>query len=212
MSNVYQVSNQDHLELWDDFVNKLPARKAALLPLYVDIRDGMIYRNRIPSQDIKTFYKTHKGDIPDYMRTQEEFFPNIDKVFKEYIEHFDGPDGGQAPDDLNPLDIITNRPTYFLFTLPEQFDPEVVWRFSEGVQISCHNDGVGPFRNVLPICTLDDRKSLLVLNRHRSNHPDLKFNLHVTISQTVQKDCKDFEAKTPIIIDPGLGNNGPDIP
>lgn len=214
MSTVHKVKNQPYLKLWDDYVNKLPYRQAALLPLNVDIRKGKLFRERIRSQHVKKFYHTdkHKNCIPDYMRNQPDYFPNIDDVVDHYIKHFAKPDGGQAPGDLNPLDIETNRPTYMLFTLPKRRDKKVTWRFSEDVQISCENDGLGPFRNVLPICTLDDGRTLLVLNRHRSNHPNLKFNLHVTIFEKGRQNGKNVEFKTPIIIDPGLGNNGSGLP
>lgn len=213
MSKIHQVKNQDFLEIWDDYVNDktktpMPARKAALLPLYVSIKNGAIIRERITSQKVKSFYNKYKNKIPDYMRTQTHLFPNIDDVVKEYIDHFNGPDKGEGPAPLNPLDIATNRPTYMLYILPKPKAKDVVWQFSDGVQFSCENDGVGPFRNFLPICTLNNDRALLVLNRHCSNHPDLKFNLHVTISQMVKKDGKKIEVKTPIIIDPGGDNPG----
>jgi hypothetical protein len=219
MSKVHQIKNQDYLQIWDDYVNdktstKMPARKPALLPLYVDIRRGGLYRDRITSKDVDKFYNKdgYKNDIPDYMRTQPDYFPNIDDVFDEYIKHFSGPDGGEAPDPLNPLDIMTNRPTYMLFTLPEHKNKNVTWRFTKEKEFSCINDGVGPFRNMLRICTLNDRKSLLMLNRHRSNPEGFKYNLHVTITQTVKFGGKKVEVNTPIIIDPGTGNEGHGIP
>lgn len=215
MSKIHEVNNQDYLKIWDDYINNktktpMPHLKAALLPLYVSIRKGAMYRARMTSQKVKEFYHTdgHKSEVPEYMRNKPHHFPNIDDVVQEYIDHFDGPDGGQSPDPLNPLDIETNRPTYMLYVLPQPKNKNVTWRFSEGVQFSCEHDGVGPFRNFLQICTLNDDKALLVLNRHRSNHPKLKFNLHVTISQKVKIGGKDIEVRTPIIIDPGGKNPG----
>lgn len=212
MSKVHQVKNQPYLKNWDKYVNKMPCRQAALLPLYVDIDEHKIYRKRITSQEVDAFYAAHSNEIPDYMRTQPDYFPNIDDVVDHYVNAFHQFDGGQGPKDLNPLDINTNRPTYMLFTLTERGYKNVVWRFSEDEQITCINDGLGPFRNLLPICTLNDGKSLLALNRHRSNHPNLKFNLHVTISQKERIDRKNVWLKTPIIIDPGLGNDGHGVP
>jgi len=221
MSKIIKVKNQKYLKDWDEFVNNqlkgfpMPARKSALLPIYVDIRQGKLYRSRILSQDVKSFYAAHKNEIPDYMRTEPDYFPNIDTVFDEYVAALAGPDGGQAPGDLNPLDIVTNRPTYHLFTLAREdvsgFDG-VKWRFTENEPYSCINDGIGPFRNILPICTLNDGKSLLIYNRHRSNHPEFKYNLHVTIHQTIRHNKKNVEVKTPIIIDPNGTNEGASFP
>lgn len=218
MSELIKIKNQDYLSLWDEYVNdehekiRMPARKPALLPIYVDIRKGKLFRTRILSQHVDKFYQDHKHEIPDYMRTEPDYFPNIDSVFEEYVAAFAGPDGGQTPGDLNPLDIITNRPTYMLFSLARRDKSDVKWRFTEGCPYSCSNDGVGPFRNILPICTLDDGKSLLVYNRHRSDHQDFKFNLHVTIHQNIRVDGKDVAVTTPIIIDPGGKNNGHGVP
>jgi len=216
-----QVNNQAAMQKWDDYVNKLPNRQAALLPMDIDIKQGKIYRKLITATGVKRFFAAHKKDIPDYMRAYPKMtptmvdFPNIDEVFKHYIGNIKS--GGQTPATLNPLDIETNRPTYFLFRLSRKdvnapTSKYVKWRFTADKQITCHNDGLGPFLNLLPICTLDDGKTLLAYNRHRCNPPNLKFDLHVTIEQKVKDGRQTVIAKTPIIIDPGLGNGGASIP
>jgi len=216
-----QVSNQAAFKKWDAYVNKLPNRQATLLPMDVDIKQGKIYRKLITGAGVKKFYASHKNHIPDFMRAYPDMiptmvdFPNIDEVFKHYIDNIN--DGSQTPAELTPLDIETNRPTYFLFRLarkdikapPSKY---LKWRFSEDKQITCHNDGLGPFLNILPICTLDDGKALLAYNRHRSNPPTMKYDLHVTIEQKVKIDGRNVIAKTPIIIDPGTGNKGHGVP
>jgi len=234
MKKPRKVENQRAFRKWDAYVNNfklMPNRQAVLLPMDIDIRDGRIYRQRMTGKAVKTYFNAaRKKMIPDYMRaftcatpTSTEClmptmvdFPNIDRVIQHYVDNIN--DGTQAGGGLTPLDIETNRPTYMLFRIdhkdvkspPTKYKK---WRFSENKQITCHNDGVGPFLNVLPICTFDDGKALLVYNRHRSNPPTMKYDLHITIEQKVKdSNGKWMIAKTPIIIDPGLGNNGGDLP
>lgn len=221
MKKSEQVQNQRALKKWDTYVNGLPNRQAALLPLDVDIVDGKIYRKMVSGAAVAKLHTAQKRNIPDFLRSFPDMtptmtdFPNIDKVIQHYVDNIN--DGFQTPAEITPLDIETNRPTYFLFRLsrkdkkapPSKY---LKWRFSEDKQITCHNDGMGPFRNVLPICTLDGGKILLAYNRHRCNPPTMKFDLHITIEQKVYLDGKLTLAKTPIIIDPGLGNNGYGIP
>jgi len=223
-----KVKNQAALEDWDNYVNDfkiMPDRQAAFLPLNVDIEDGKISRELILASSMEVYYPKIKNDIPDYMRSYSEMtptmteFPNIDKVVQHYIDNIN--DGSHSGGALTPLDIETNRPTYILFRLSRKDNTAkgnqfLKWRFSEDKQITCHNDGVGPFRNVLPICTLDDGKVLLAYNRHRSDPSTMKYDLHVTIHQKAnlgtKKKAKWVDVKTPIIIDPGLGNGGHGLP
>ena len=226
MSKPIKVTNQRALEDWDNYVNdfrNMPNRQAALLPLDINIESGRITRKLILASAVKRLYAKHKKYIPEYMRSYSEMtptmteFPNIDKVVDHYVNNIN--DGSHSGGGLTPLDIETNRPTYMLFRInrsdvkspPSKF---LQWRFSENKQITCHNDGLGPFLNLLPICTLDNDKILLAYNRHRSNHPALKFDLHVTLHQKVRigRSRNWVDAKTPIIIDPGLGNSGGFVP
>jgi len=228
MKTPVDVHNQYALKDWDEYVNQLGPRIAALLPLDIDIKDGKVYRARMLSKAVNNFFQAHNSDFPDYLRDRTSTkptmteFPNIDKVFKKYVRELAVVDGQQGPDpDTTPLDIITNRPTYMLFRIlrddvdtPTTPDEDYVkWRFSVDKQITCHNDGLGPLRNILPICTLDDGRALLVYNRHRSDPPTIKYDLHLTIHEKVQDHSGTWiDAKTPIIIDPGLGNRGHGIP
>ena len=221
MKKPVKVTNQKALELWDKYVNKQPNRQAALLPLDIDLVSGRITRSLITAAGVKRFHAAHKGEIPDFMRAFPDMtptmvdFPNVDEVFQHYVDNIK--DGRHNAGDITPLDINTNRPTYFLFRLsrsdvkspPKKY---VKWRFTEDKQITCHNDSEGPFQNLFPICTLNDGKALLAYNRHRSNPMSMKFDLHVTIEQKAKLNGKNVITKTPIIIDPGLGNNGSDFP
>ena len=225
-----RVKNYGELINWDKYVNNLPSRQAALLPLNVDIdKTGKVVRSLMKASVVKSFYNNHKKHIPCIFRTHTDTtptmtdFPNLDKVVDKYLNVMGSnkKSGQQSLGQSTPLDIHTNRPTYMLFRLSkrDRVKPEsafVKWRFSEDKQITCHNDGLGPMRNVLPICTLDDGKALLALNRHRSNPPTMKFDLHVTIHQKANigtpSKPKWIDASTPIIIDPVLGNSGSGLP
>ena len=227
--NVFEVRNQAGLEEWDEYVNYLPPRQAVILPLDIDLRKGRLFRARMTKSAFEKFYAEFGSDIPEFLRdTQGTFptmtnFPNIDEVVTDYLDGLPFKDDGDQSDlAITPLDIITNRPTYFLFRISRR-DRErpaskyAKWRFSNDKQITCHNDGLGPLRNVLPICTLDNDeyggKALLAYNRHRSNPPTMKYDLHITIHQKVKdRDSNTVVASTPIIIDPGLGNGGYGIP
>lgn len=222
------IRNQAELENWDKYVNKLPGREAALLPLNISIdKTGRMFRSLIKASVVQSFYKKNRPHIPPFINAHNSrtptmtHFPKLDMVVKDYIDSGYFKDGSQSQRGLNPLDINTNRPTYMLFRLAKRDltrndETFVKWRFSEDKQITCHNDGLGPYRNVLPICTLDNGKALLALNRHRCNPPTMKFDLHVTIHQKgnigTKKKPKWIDVSTPIIIDPGLGNKGSGLP
>jgi len=229
MSKVYQVHNQAGLEEWDKYINHLPSRQAVILPMDIDLRTGRLFRARITKSAFEKFYTKFGSDIPDFMRADQgkyptmTNFPNIDEVVADYLNGLPFKDDDDQSDlPITPLDVITNRPTYFLFRIAkaDKLKPEskfLKWRFSKDKQITCHNDGLGPFRNVLPICTLDNDehggKALLVYNRHRCNPPTMKYDLHITIHQKgLDANSNWVDAKTPIIIDPGLGNGGPNVP
>ena len=227
--NVFEVRNQAGLEEWDEYVNYLPPRQAVILPLDIDLRKGRLFRARMSKSAFEKFYAEFGSDIPEFLRaTQGTFptmtnFPNIDEVVTDYLKGLPFKDDDDQSDiPITPLDVITNRPTYFLFRIAkaDKLKPEskfLKWRFSKDKQITIHNDGLGPFRNVLPICTLDNDeyggKALLVYNRHRCNPPTMKYDLHITIHQKgLDANSNWVDAKTPIIIDPGFGNNGTRVP
>jgi len=198
------------LKDWDSFTNsreerrKIAPRFPILMPVNVDIVDGVLVRERMTAPDVKKLYAACRDEIPDYMRANPKKFPNPDKVFDEYIKYFQTQDGVEGPDAPTPLDVNCNRPTWLLFNLPRKN-----WKFSKDAQYSTLNDPDDQSRNFVKICTLDKMNCLLLLNRHRSNPTGLKFNLHVTINQ---RDKAGKRFKTPIIIDPGLGNGGHGIP
>ena len=224
-----RVKNYGELINWDKYVNNLPGRQAALLPLNVDIdKSGKIVRSLMNDPAVRSFYIKNKKHIPCIFSAHGHTtptmtdFPNLDMVVDDYLNSgYFKSKGQQSLGQPTPLDINTNRPTYVLFRLSKRDNTRsnnsfVKWRFSEDKQITCHNDGLGPMRNLLPICTLDDGKALLALNRHRCNPPTMKFDLHVTIHQKANigtpSKPKWIDASTPIIIDPGLGNKGGRLP
>jgi len=194
-----RVQNQSYLKAWDAFANSRDDgdRFPILLPINVDIVDGKIVRERMKAPQVKRLYADCKGEIPDYMFRHPKHFSNPNKVFKDYVKYFQAIDGVEGPRNPTPLDVECNGPTWLLFNLPRRN-----WKFTKGAQYSTMNDPDDQTRNFEKICTLDKMNCLLLSNRCRSKPKDLKFNLHVTISQREGRTSY----KTPIIIDPGLGN------
>lgn len=206
--NTRDVTNQNYLKDWDDFNNKRKKgdRFPILLPINIDIVDGKFVRERMTAPQVKKLYADFKGDLPDYMFKHPDHFANPKKVFTEYVNYFSKQDGVEGPRQRTsptPLDIECNRPTWLLFNLTRSN-----WKFSKGAQYSTENDSDDQTRNFEKICTMKRGKCLLLSNRHRSSPKGLKFNLHVTISQREGRTTY----KTPIIIDPGLGNPGGNPP
>ncbi|MEP4053486.1 MAG: hypothetical protein ABJN22_14695 [Litorimonas sp.] len=194
--------NQKYLKEWDVFQRDHPSKKPILLPLTVSIEDGVIARDRIKSGDIakmrdrlmKDFCK--HCDNPGGYLEDRYCARDFETMLDDYIKFFED-DNNQGPRPASPLDFNINRPVWMLFQLPREN-----WKFSEGQQFSTENDHDDFGRNFEKITTLHDNDILVLANHCRSKPDNLKFNLHVTISQ--KENGKILQ--TPIIIDPGSSN------
>jgi len=196
-------ANQEYLKSWDDYQNSKKKRGPIFLPLSIDIDDGVFVRDRIRAPAVKKLYKACRSEVPSYMLKNEPVIPNPETAIKDYLNYFGPIDGVEGPPVETPFDLQICQPTFILFHLPR---PN--WKFTKDCQYSVANDPDDMGRNFVKICTMDNMNGLLLLNQHRSNPKGLKFNLHVTIKQKIGR--KTYE--TPIIIDPGTGNNGAGIP
>lgn len=191
--------NQSYLKDWDEYQDKRPGPTPILLPVAVDINsDGELTRNRMKADDVEYLFEKCKNEIPEFMSKTHINPFDVKGVFDDYIAYFKEGDTKQGPLPT-PLDLNMNKHVWVLFHLPR-----TNWKFSEGQQYSTENDRDDLRRNFEKICTLNDRNYLLLANRCRSNPNGLKFNLHITISQTIDG----VEMETPIIIDPGTHNGG----
>jgi len=169
-----------------------------LLPVIIGInKDGEFTRERMEKSDVARLAKNIKSDLPDYMFNDKltRFAP--ENIFQDYIEFFHS-DGSQGPRPPTPLDLKVSMPVWMLFYLKPKS-----WTFSEGRQYSTENDRDDWCKNFEKIATMDGGKALLLSNRRRCAPDDLKFNLHVTITQTIGGKVM----KTPIIIDPDSDND-----
>lgn len=197
--------NQDYLKSWDEYQAEAIKTKRhrshpLLLPISIDIADGVIVRERIKANLVKEIYAKHKSEFPKGMFKEKNRWavPDPDKIFSNYIEAFPD-DFAQSALPPSPLDISIRHPTWLLAYLPRDN-----WTFCEACQYSVENDRDDIRRNFEKICMFGDRKYLILFNRHRSNPKKLKFNFHVNIHQV--QDGKDMW--TDIIIDPGTNNDG----
>lgn len=200
-------TNQTYLKEWDEYAaTKKSKKQTLLLPIKIGIDgNGQIVRKRIREPEVRLLYKKHRKEIPAYIFSEEYLFPNPDEVFEDYMEHFYG-EGAESGQDVKPtpLDWFVDRPVFLLYT----FDFKDTWSFTEKQQFSTLNDPDDATRNLVKICTLNNRKALLLWNRCRSNPKDLKFNLHVSINQSEGEGTEEIDLQTDIIIDPGGGNLG----
>lgn len=208
--------NQKYLHKWEDYINGLPKGETGLLPLWIDLDGPKIVRKIISKKDVARLYRRFKKnqDLPGYIigNPAVDGLPNATSVFKNYIANYGGTETPKK--SLNPLDAYTNRPILILYMIQHKETTKSKFRFSKDIQYSCDNDADDLTRNLFKVCTVDNdpthgAKGLIMYDACRSNIPDLKYNLHVTIMQKVKNNRnKDEWAETPIIIDPGVGNNG----
>lgn len=195
-------ANANYLKEWDEFQKKHPSKFPILLPLAVSMEKGIIVRNRIKSGDIAkmrdsllTEFKEHCHNPNGYL--EDKYNPgHFQTMLDDYIKAF-ASDNNEAPRPPTPLDFVMNRPVWILFQLPQRN-----WKFSKERQFSTENDRDDFARNFEKIATFDKRNMLLLANHCRSSPKDLKYSLHVTISQ--KQDAK--RVRTDIIIDPGTTN------
>lgn len=195
--------NQDYLKDWDEYQRTSKSKDPILLPISVDIADGIIKRHRIKSMDIAairsqlmTEFEAHCENPNGYLEDRY-CARDFETMLDEYIDFFvnDTVQGSIPP---GPLDLKINRPVWLLYYLPRKN-----WKFTKERQFSTENDRDDFARNFEKITTFDKNNYLLLANYCRSSPKGLKFNLHVTISQKENGRT----LKTPIIIDPGSDND-----
>ena len=195
--------NANYLKEWDEFQRTHPSKFPILLPVTISLEDGKITRDRIKSGDIAKMrndllaeFKQHCHNPDGYL--EDKYNPaHFQTMLDDYIKAF-ASDNKQATLPASPLDFKMNRPVWILFKLPLKN-----WKFSKGRQFSTENDRDDFARNFEKITTFDKRNMLLLANHCRSSPKNLKYNLHVTISQ--KQDGK--KVSTDIIIDPGTDND-----
>lgn len=191
--------NQDYLKTWDQYQIDRPGRTPILLPIIVGMNsDGELQRKLMRASKVASLGKRLHKELPSYMfdRNLTKYDPVA--IFDDYIEYFDS-DFKQGPTPETPLDLIAKKPVWMLYYLDQK-----AWTFSEDIQFSTENDPNDMTRNFVKIATMDGNNALLMANRFRCGPSDLKFNLHITITQTVDGRVM----KTPIIIDPDQTNEG----
>lgn len=194
--------NHDYLKEWDEYQSESKSKDPILLPISVDIADGIIKRHRIPSMDIAEMrdallseFAAHCDKPNGYLEGRYECH-HLQVMLDEYIDYFSD-DANQGAVPPSPLDLQINRPVWILYVLPRKN-----WKFTKDRQFSTENDRDDFGRNFEKITTFEKNNMLLLANHCRSNPKGLKFNLHVTIIQRENGRT----LKTPIIIDPGSSN------
>ena len=221
MPNLFKKSqihtNQDYLKEWDDyqleFLNSEkfcldnPLEHALLLPISVDIKDGIIDRHRIRTPQLKGLLDDAKTLLDD----------DSTGAIESYVEFFDPIDGQQSGSPSTPLDFDLNTRVYMLFHFPREN-----WTFTDHTQFSVDNIAKGQLKDAFEVVgTFNEGHSLLVHNKNwqdpkvKGNKPAkvkgkapsksflAKYNLHVSIHQV--QDGEDM--RTDIIIDPGSRNS-----
>lgn len=214
--------NQPYLNAWDCYQQKViearlkdksqtgVGREPILLPVAISItEDGILTRERLTASEVKKAYAKNHKDFPEYLRNPDLGNMDVDKIFKDYINYFQSCDDAHTPLESSaggvknsggrtPLDLSVAMPVLILYYLKPK-----AWTFTKDCQYSVVGDRDDMRRNFEKICTLGNMKYLLLHNRCRSAPKNLKFNLHVTITQKLGRK----KMKTPIIIDPDQTNN-----
>ena len=196
-------ANPKYLKEWDVFQKKHPSKKPILLPISISIENGLIERDRIKSGEIAAMrdslladFKKHCDNPDGYL--EDKYKPTHFKtMLDDYIKAF-ASDNKEGPLPPSTLDFQMNRPVWLLFHLPRKN-----WKFTKRRQFSSENDRDDFARNYEKITTLRKRDILILANHCRSSPKDLRYNLHITISQ--KQDRK--TVYTDIIIDPGTNND-----
>lgn len=195
-------ANDAYLKEWDEFQKTHESKVPLLLPVSISIEDGIIARDRIKSDDIAKLRKGFLKEFKSHCNVMEQHlggaysYETFETMLDEYIEAFEC-DSNQGPRPPSPLDFKIGRPVWFLFHLPRDN-----WTFTKERQYSMENDRDDHMRNCEKVCTLDEGNFLLLSNNCRSAPKDLKYNLHVTITQKERRR----KLSTDIIIDPGMDN------
>lgn len=202
------TANDAYLKEWDEFQRTHRSHVPLLLPISISIEDGIIARDRVKSDDLAKHRDRFLEEFKVHCKETESHvgdaycFETFETMLDEYIEAF-ASDGNQGPRPPSPLDFSISRPIWFMFYLPRKN-----WTFTKERQYSMENDRDDHLRNCEKVCTLGGGRVLLLSNNCRSAPENLKYNLHVTITQTEG----DEELSTDIIIDPGMDNSIGDPP
>jgi hypothetical protein len=204
-------ANQEYLKDWDEYqldwlnspdFTKKTQKQPLLLPISVDIDEGIIKRHRITSPSLQSLWPK-VGTLGG---------KDAAKAYEGYVEFFAPIDGQQSGAPATPLDFNINTPVIMIFHLPRDN-----WRFTDHTQFSVDNVPVGAVSKAYKVIGIfDDGHGLMVLNKcwqkEKGKPFDMKYNLHVTIIQTgrtkAEGEYKDAILRTDIIIDPGSNNDG----
>lgn len=197
-------ANQKYLKDWDDYqADRRDPKKLNQTPILLPVAIGMgpngeLTRELMDYRDIEKLAAKLREDLPHYMFDRKLTKHDPEKIFGDFIKYFKAQGGSQGPRPPTPLDITVSMPVWMLYYLKLK-----TWSFSKDKQYSTLNDPDDMCRNFEKIATMNKGKVLLLSNRRRCAPKDLKFNLHVTISQKIDGRMM----KTPIIIDPDGDND-----
>lgn len=192
--------NQQFLREWDQYQDHWLAsaeyseRQPILLPITVDIDEGVIARDRLKASKITPLQPMMQG-----------INGSIDNAVDAYLDYFDSIDNARSFAESStlptPLDLQIKTRVFHVFYLPRKN-----WTFTDSIQFSVSNMNQADFGNAFKVMgTFDDGHGLIVLNKNWKDAPvSAKYNLHVSIFQQIDG----VDMKTDIIIDPGVGNSG----
>ena len=166
------------------------------------MENGKIIRERMKAPDVKVLYAKGRKDIPEDWFKFPKLLPNPDKVVSDYLKYFRS-DKNESPILETPLDINVERPVLLLFGFYHRN-----WRFTKKSAYRIHNDSRDHTQNFFKVSTLYGNRGLMLHNRHYSNPKGMKLDLCVDVNQTEGGRS----LTTPIIIDPGAGNNNSIFP
>ena len=196
--------NQQFLREWDQYQEQWLAsadyskRKPILLPISVDIDQGVIARDRLKASTIARLQPMMQG-----------INGSIDNAVDAYLDYFDSIDNARSFAESStlptPLDLQIKTRVFHVFYLPRKN-----WTFTNSIQFSVSNMNQADFGSAFKVMgTFDDGHGLIVLNKNWEptgrNPITAKYNLHVSIAQVIDGQ----NMNTDIIIDPGVGSDGP---
>ena len=195
--------NQQFLREWDQYQDHWLAsaeyseRQPILLPITVDIDEGVIARDRLKASKITPLQPMMQG-----------INGSIDNAVDAYLDYFDSIDNARSFAESStlptPLDLQIKTRVFHVFYLPRKN-----WTFTDSIQFSVSNMNQADFGSAFKVMgTFDDGHGLIVLNKNwepKDRNPiTAKYNLHVSIAQVIDGQ----NMNTDIIIDPGVGANG----
>lgn len=198
-----ESGNQEFLSEWDQYQKDWldnggsSSKRAIILPITVDIDNGVISRDRIKGPEIQNFLLS--GTVSD---------DRVRAAMEHYVEYFASIDGAQLRQESaslpTPLDLNIETQVLHMFYFPREN-----WKFTDHTQFSVSNMNQAVFSEAFKVVgTFAGGQGLIVLNKFLKSDAGVpvtaKYNLHLTISQTENGQ----EYATDIIIDPGVGNNG----